>query len=82
MLEQAEIDRLRDAVVPPQGHVIEGRRDPAQGGEELDVINPADGSTITTIARGTKADVGRAVASARAAFADGRWSRMPPAARM
>ncbi|MEM6825971.1 MAG: aldehyde dehydrogenase family protein [Pseudomonadota bacterium] len=82
MLEQAEIDRLRDAVVAPQGHVIEGRRDPAQSGEELDVINPADGSKITTIARGTKADVDRAVASARAAFADGRWSRMPPAARM
>ncbi|WP_255731354.1 aldehyde dehydrogenase family protein [Phaeobacter sp. B1627] len=40
-----------------------------------------DGSVLTTLATATAADVDRAVASARRAFEDGRWSRMAPAAR-
>ncbi|WP_343231115.1 aldehyde dehydrogenase [Thalassovita aquimarina] len=40
-----------------------------------------DGQKLTTIGNASKADVDRAVASARAAFEDGRWSRMAPAAR-
>ncbi|WP_081285858.1 aldehyde dehydrogenase family protein [Tritonibacter mobilis] len=40
-----------------------------------------DGSVLTTLATATAADVDRAVASARRAFEDGRWSRLAPAAR-
>ncbi|WP_235871371.1 aldehyde dehydrogenase [Shimia sediminis] len=40
-----------------------------------------DGQTLTTIPRATPADATRAIASARAAFDDGRWSRMAPAGR-
>jgi gamma-glutamyl-gamma-aminobutyraldehyde dehydrogenase len=36
---------------------------------------------LTTLAQASAADVDRAVASARAAYEDGRWSRMAPAAR-
>ncbi|WP_370741346.1 aldehyde dehydrogenase [Thalassovita mangrovi] len=40
-----------------------------------------DGQKLTTIESASAADVDRAVAAARAAFEDGRWSRMAPAAR-
>ncbi|MGR3527626.1 MAG: aldehyde dehydrogenase [Paracoccaceae bacterium] len=40
-----------------------------------------DGSRLTTIGAANAADVGRAVAAARRAFEDGRWSRLSPAAR-
>ncbi|WP_081285276.1 aldehyde dehydrogenase family protein [Tritonibacter mobilis] len=40
-----------------------------------------DGSVLTTLATATAADVDRAVASARRAFEDGRWSGLAPAAR-
>ncbi|WP_245513773.1 aldehyde dehydrogenase [Antarcticimicrobium luteum] len=45
------------------------------------MVSPIDGSVLTTIEGASAADVGRAVASARAAFEDGRWSRLAPAAR-
>lgn len=47
----------------------------------LDVVNPATGARLFSIPRGSELDVARAVSSARAAFADGRWSQMPPSAR-
>ncbi|MCI5095797.1 MAG: aldehyde dehydrogenase [Rhodobacteraceae bacterium] len=40
-----------------------------------------DGTVLTTLSGASAADVDRAVASARAAFNDGRWSRLAPAAR-
>ncbi|MCP9482308.1 aldehyde dehydrogenase [Shimia sp. CNT1-13L.2] len=40
-----------------------------------------DGQTLTTLVRASADDVNTAVASARAAFEDGRWSRMAPAGR-
>ncbi|MDF1717421.1 MAG: aldehyde dehydrogenase [Antarcticimicrobium sp.] len=45
------------------------------------MVSPIDGSVLTTLAGASAADVERAVASARAAFDDGRWSRLAPAAR-
>jgi aldehyde dehydrogenase (NAD+) len=46
----------------------------------LPVINPSDGATIGTIARGTAADIDAAVAAARAAR-DGAWGRTDAATR-
>ena len=46
-------------------------------GEEFDAINPADGSLLARLARGSAADVDRAVAAARTAF-EGPWSRWTP----
>ncbi|WP_406650271.1 aldehyde dehydrogenase family protein [Aliisedimentitalea scapharcae] len=40
-----------------------------------------DGSYLTTLSGASVGDVDRAVASARATFDDGRWSRMAPAGR-
>ena len=81
MLDQATIDSLRHAEVAPAGHLIDGRSDSVGIGDPIEVISPIDGRRLTSLADGDTALVGRAVAAARAAFDDGRWSKMPPAAR-
>lgn len=81
MLDQNIIDRLRGEAIPAQNHLVDGKSAPASDGGTLDVVSPIDGSVLTTLARGTAADMEAAVASARAAFEDGRWSRLAPAVR-
>ena len=53
----------------------------AQSGETFDCVNPANGQVLTAIASCEAADVDRAVAAARRAFDDGRWSDLPPVVR-
>ncbi len=79
-LDQATIDRLAAAPVPPGRLLIEGQWLAGAGGETA-VLSPVDGGQLTTLAAASAADVGRACASARAAFEDGRWSRLAPSAR-
>ena len=79
-ITQAEIDRLARLVVAPQKLLIEGAWVDGQGGETV-VLSPIDGKPLTTTAAASAEDVARAVASARRAFEDGRWSRMAPAGR-
>lgn len=47
----------------------------------LDVIDPSTGQTVSSIADASREDVNRAVAAARTAFDDGRWTGLPPVAR-
>ncbi len=77
---QADITRLAATALAPQKLLIEGKRMEGEGGE-TEVFSPIDGSRLTTTASASAADVARAVASARAAFEDGRWSRMAPSGR-
>ena len=79
-ITQADIDRLASAPVAPQKLLIEGKWVDGQGGETT-VLSPINGQVLTTTAAASAEDVARAVASARAAFEDGRWSRMAPAGR-
>jgi 4-(gamma-glutamylamino)butanal dehydrogenase len=81
MLDTDKIAVLRSAEIPPALHLIEGTAQPASDGGTLPVISPLDGREITTLARGTTTDTEAAIASARAAFDDGRWSRLTPGAR-
>ena len=81
MPTQDKIDALRHAAIPEQGHFIDGQSVPSLEGGTLDVLSPVDGQSLTQIAEGRPEDMERAIASARTAFDDGRWSRMPPAAR-
>ncbi|MCV2361072.1 aldehyde dehydrogenase [Paucibacter sp. TC2R-5] len=60
---------------------IGGRRVECLSGEQFDCISPINGKSLGAVARGQGADIDAAVAAARAAFDDGRWSRRPPAAR-
>ena len=49
---------------------------PALSGETFPTANPSTGETLSLLARGARADVDVAVASARRAFAG--WSRTDP----
>ena len=79
----APIDwRARAAELQFDGRaLIGGQRVAAASGETFDCISPIDGRVLTKVARGRGADIDAAVASARQAFDDGRWSGKPPAAR-
>lgn len=79
-LDQATIDRLAAAPVASGRLLIEGQWLPGEGGE-TPVLSPIDGRQLTILAAASPADVARACASARAAFEDGRWSRLAPSAR-
>jgi acyl-CoA reductase-like NAD-dependent aldehyde dehydrogenase len=61
--------------------LIGGQRVAAASGETFDCISPIDGRVLTKVARGRSADIDAAVASARQAFVDARWSGKPPAVR-
>jgi acyl-CoA reductase-like NAD-dependent aldehyde dehydrogenase len=74
--------RDRAAALKPRSQVfIDGTFAPAMSGATFDNINPATGRSLGTVAAGGEADIDRAVASARAAFRKGAWSRLPPKAR-
>jgi aldehyde dehydrogenase (NAD+) len=54
---------------------------PAEDGKEFPAIDPSTGETIATVAQAGKADAEKAIAAARAAFEDGRWSGLKPEKR-
>jgi phenylacetaldehyde dehydrogenase len=47
----------------------------------IEVVDPASGRRIADIVDASQADVDRAVAAAREAFDDGRWTGLPPIVR-
>ena len=53
----------------------------ALSGETIEVLDPATGDVLGTVAQGGAEDVARAVDAARAAFASGPWADMPAAGR-
>ena len=73
--------RRAAALRPRDGLFIDGRFRPAASGETFDVLSPVDGRVLARMAAGDAADVDAAVASARAAFARGDWSRRAPRER-
>ena len=66
----------------PTGLFIDGASVSAADGATLAVINPATGNLVAEVASGGARDIDRAVASARAAWDDGRWRLMSPRDRM
>jgi acyl-CoA reductase-like NAD-dependent aldehyde dehydrogenase len=60
---------------------IGGKFVAAASGKTFDCVSPIDGKVLTQVAACDKEDVDRAVKAARAAFEDGRWSRLAPARR-
>ena len=80
-MDQAKIDALRAQPVPAFSHLIDGKHVAASDGAVMEVLSPIDGQVLTTVAKGTPADMEAAIASARAAFEDGRWANQPPAVR-
>ncbi|WGW04107.1 aldehyde dehydrogenase family protein [Tropicibacter oceani] len=80
-MDQSKIDALRALPVPAFSHLIDGRVVDASDGGRMPVLSPIDGTVLTSVAMGTARDMETAIAAARVAFDDGRWSAQPPAAR-
>ena len=56
---------------------IDGQWVPAQQGGTRTITCPADGTEVAVVAEATREDTERAIAAARVAFDDGRWSGVP-----
>jgi aminobutyraldehyde dehydrogenase len=67
------------AELPPRGHFIANEFVAGGAGGSIDVVNPADGSVLTTVIEGTADDVDKAVRAALGAKAD--WARLVPKQR-
>ncbi|WP_224816419.1 aldehyde dehydrogenase [Hasllibacter sp. MH4015] len=80
-MDQAQIDALRARPIAPQKHLIGGDWVDASDGATMDITSPIDGRVLTTMARGTAADMDAAISTARTAFEDRRWSGQAPSAR-
>ena len=80
MLKQtlAEIEARAAAARMPALGWVNGRWTAARSGATFANIGPRDGRLLGEVARFDAADVTLAVASARAAFEDGRWRDTPP----
>jgi betaine-aldehyde dehydrogenase len=64
-----------------EGLLIDGHRAESDSSEIQSVINPADGTSVASVARGNAADVDLAVAVARERFSTGTWHTMNPVQR-
>jgi acyl-CoA reductase-like NAD-dependent aldehyde dehydrogenase len=60
---------------------IDGRYVDAASGKTLPCVSPVTGAVVASVAAGGQEDVDRAVAAARRAFEDGRWSDRSPRER-
>jgi len=80
-MDQSSIDVLRARPVAAFSHLIDGKHVGASDGATMDVLSPLDGKRLTSVARGTVDDMNAAIAAARAAFDDRRWSGQSPSAR-
>jgi gamma-glutamyl-gamma-aminobutyraldehyde dehydrogenase len=65
----------------PTAAFIDGGFRPASSGRTFTTVNPATGTPICEVAACGAEDVDLAVAKAREAFEDGRWSALPPGDR-
>jgi acyl-CoA reductase-like NAD-dependent aldehyde dehydrogenase len=61
--------------------LIDGKQVSAESGKTFAVYNPATGSVIANVPEGDKADVDLAVAAARRAFDERRWTKISPSER-
>ncbi|MDO5639980.1 MAG: aldehyde dehydrogenase [Neisseria sp.] len=81
LLSAAEYAALAARITLPTQAFIDGAFRPAQSGQTFTSTNPATGAALADIAACNADDVDFAVARAKAAFEDGRWSRLAPSER-
>lgn len=79
--ESQLLAEVRSYLGQTQGHFIGGGRQPSQDGATYENINPATGEALGEVARGSIADVDRAVTVARDAFERGPWKQFTPGQR-
>jgi phenylacetaldehyde dehydrogenase len=61
--------------------LIDGQHVPAVSGKTFPVYDPASGTVIANVPEGDRADIDLAVAAARRAFDERRWTRLSPSER-
>jgi acyl-CoA reductase-like NAD-dependent aldehyde dehydrogenase len=71
----------REFISQPHRLLIGSERQDAADGRTFTTLDPSTGREIAQVALAGPEDVARAVAAARAAFADGPWSSMPASGR-
>lgn len=81
LLTTEEYKAIAAGLKLPTAAFIDGSFRPALSGKTFESLNPATGEKLADIAACGAADVDFAVARARDAFEDGRWSRLHPAER-
>ncbi|MEX3933831.1 aldehyde dehydrogenase [Paraburkholderia phymatum] len=81
LLSRSEYQQIARELKLPSQVIIDGKACGAASGETFSTFNPATGERLADVPACSKEDVDAAVASARAAFVDGRWSRLHPASR-
>lgn len=81
LLTKAEYQAIARTLDFPTGAFIDGGFRSAASGKTFASVNPATGEDLAQIAACGADDVDFAVAKARDAFEDGRWSRLHPSAR-
>ena len=81
LLTTTEYRAIADGLDFPTSAFIDGGYRPAISGKTFSTLNPATGDTLTEVASCGADDVDVAVAKAREAFDDGRWSRLHPSDR-
>lgn len=81
MLTKEAYEAIARTLVLPTQAFIEGAFRPALSGKTFATLNPATGGKLADIAACAAEDVDFAVSRARAAFEDGRWSRLRPGER-
>jgi len=73
--------KIAESLTLPSHCFIGGEKVAARSGRTFETVNPADGAVLARLPACGAEDVDAAVASARAAFEDGRWSKLHPAER-
>ena len=81
LLTAEEYKAIAAGLSYPTTAFIDGHFRPAIKGATFDTINPATGAVLAKVAACGPEDVDLAVAKARDAFEDGRWSRLHPKER-
>src|SRR5882672_4904954 len=72
---------VRAFIAKPRKLFIDGTWVEAASGKTFSTIDPSTEQVICQVAEGDREDVDRAAKAASAAFHQGEWSRMIPAAR-
>ena len=81
LLTREDYGAIAKALVLPSGAFIDGKAVAAVSGGTFDSLNPSTNELLNRIASCGPEEVDLAVAKAREAFEDGRWSKQHPSAR-
>ncbi|MER9120946.1 aldehyde dehydrogenase [Mesorhizobium sp. M0954] len=81
MLNKVDYKTQASALILPNKMIVDGVPVAALSGKTFSTLNPATGEVLADLPAASAADVDKAVAAARRAFEDGRWSKLPPANR-